>query len=375
MDLLLGVRLTPQSFSTIKLKGVNSKSKVEQLKLDTAERINLPKDTLELVYCGCILEDDVTLESAGLKDGATVHVLKKKDPEIPVPAKSISESNIVQLATAFRSFNENPAHRGALHRLSKRPEVIENIISSCRGLSEDSVAIAVLQDPDLMAHFTDSGTVRRIAELHPVLVEAARHLASAVHEEVHNNAVSGNNALTSSTQHTAYSYSLDNLSDDEEMAGDSSQSSDSAQTSNLIRANRSNSGITTAQLAAALSRAGARAFPISGSSSSTSAASSNSALITTEMFTQAMQQAFASAQVAATPSPATTSPPLASTMTQELPPVLPPLLLQHADLQRQLSQMHEIGLHDDAVNVQALQFTNGDVQAAIDLVFTGFSDS
>lgn len=46
-------------------------------------------------------------------------------------------------------------------RLSKRPEVIDNIISSSPGLHEDSVAIAMLQDPDLMAHFTDVDTVKR----------------------------------------------------------------------------------------------------------------------------------------------------------------------------------------------------------------------
>lgn len=48
-----------------------------------------------------------------------------------------------------------------LQRLSKRPEVIDNIISSSPGLHEDAVAIAMLQDPDLMAHFIDVDTVRR----------------------------------------------------------------------------------------------------------------------------------------------------------------------------------------------------------------------
>lgn len=46
-------------------------------------------------------------------------------------------------------------------RLGKRPEVIDNIISSSPGLHEDTVAIAILQNPDLMAHFTDVDTVRR----------------------------------------------------------------------------------------------------------------------------------------------------------------------------------------------------------------------
>lgn len=46
-------------------------------------------------------------------------------------------------------------------RLSKRPEVIDNIVSSSPGLHKDSVALAMLQDPDLMTHLQDIDTVRR----------------------------------------------------------------------------------------------------------------------------------------------------------------------------------------------------------------------
>lgn len=38
---------------------------------------------------------------------------------------------------------------------------MDNIISSSPGLHEDTVAIAILQDPDLMSYFTDVDTVRR----------------------------------------------------------------------------------------------------------------------------------------------------------------------------------------------------------------------
>lgn len=174
-------------------------------------------------------------------------------------------------------------------------------------------------------------------------MEAAQLIAAAVHEEAHSTAASGPGPSSLNAHSTAYSYSLDNLSDDEEMAGDSSESSDSAQP-NLT-------AITTAQLAAALSRAGARAgFPLSNSSSSTSATSINSSVITTEMFSQAMQQAFAIAPNNSQPPPTT-------------------------DLQRQLAQMHEIGLQDDRINILALEYSGGDVQAAIDLVFNGLPEN
>lgn len=44
--LLLGVRLTPQSFTTVQLDDVNLLNKVEQLKTEAALKVNLPKDSL-----------------------------------------------------------------------------------------------------------------------------------------------------------------------------------------------------------------------------------------------------------------------------------------------------------------------------------------
>lgn len=345
-ELILGVRLDPQTLTTIKLSDINFKIKVEELKKETAGRVNLSKDLFELIYCGCILEDEQTLEYYGLKNGAMVHVLRKREREMLSFPRFISEDSILQLASAFKSFKENPELRSALNGLGKKPEVMDNIISSSPGLHEDAVAIAVLQDPELMACFTDVDTVRRFAKAHPVLVEAAQNIAAAVHAEVHKNATTGSNSLLSNSQPAAYSYSLDNLSDDEEMAGDSSQSSDSTQPPNLS-SNRPNTIITAAQLEASLNRARARSFPLANSPSSTSSSGANNpGIITTEMFSQAMQQVHA-------------------------PPVLP----RSSDLRRMLAQMHEIGLQNDTLNLRALYLTNCDVQAAIELVFSSFSNN
>lgn len=57
----------------------------------------------------------------------------------------------------------------------------------------------------------------RIAELHPALAEAAALIAAAVHEE----AVGGQNQASLPPLSSGYSYSLDALSEDDEM--DSSQ--------------------------------------------------------------------------------------------------------------------------------------------------------
>lgn len=116
-------------------------------------------------------------------------------------------------------------------------------------------------------------------------------------------------------------------SDDEEMAGDSSQSSDSVnQFSNNNQ--RTSSG-----------------------------ARGSSGPITIEMFYNAMQQVLnPSSRAEVTAQPSTAEP-------------------DSQNLQTQINLMHEMGLTNDGINVQALQVTNGDVQAAIELVLSGFGEN
>ncbi|XP_029155362.1 ubiquitin-like protein 7 [Nylanderia fulva] len=367
MELLFGIQINSEMVMPITLSGINLKTKVEELKREAAGKWNLSKDSLEFIYCGLILEDDATVESIGLKNGSMVHALRKKEPESPVPKRFISEDCILQLSSAFKAFNETPAYRSALHRLSKRPEVIDNIISSSPGLHEDSVAIAMLQDPDLMAHFTDVNTVKRIAELHPVLIEAAQNIAAAVHEEAQNAASSGSSSssMASSQPTTARSYSVDNMSLEEEMARDIAHffATHPVNDNNLRFPNMpaaANSQASQRSDNPPSSTSGGANQPVTGNQST-------GGVITSQMFMEAMRQA----ALATNPnSQQATASPMAS-----LPPMLPSFSPPVTDLQRQLAQMHEMGLQDDTVNIQALQFTNGDVQAAIELVFSGFNDN
>ncbi|XP_021922088.1 ubiquitin-like protein 7 isoform X2 [Zootermopsis nevadensis] len=322
----------------------------------------------QLIYCGNILDDDSTLRSCGLKSGVMVHVLKRREKDISLPVHSVTEVGVQELVMAFRTFTRHPSYRSALHRLS-RPEVLENIMMATPGLSEDPVAISIIQDPELLVHMENADTVRRIAELHPSLAEAANHIAAVVHEE----AATG--SATNQGSSSGYSYSLDALSDEEEM--DSSQSSDSQpRGGDSLSRQQSYSTITAAQLAAALASA-TGLFPASpratGCSTSLAAGpSSGGSLITPEMFSQAMQQAIAnvgpntggshaSGDVAVTGTEASTG----RTDTN------PDIQAQASRLSHQLQQMHELGLTDDTLNIQALQATGGDVHAAIDIVFSG----
>lgn len=75
--------------------------------------------------------------------------------------------------------------------------------------------MSIIQDPELLTQLCDANTVRRVVEAHPCLAEAANSIVAVVHEEA------ASALVTNPSTSSGYSYSLDALSDDEEM--DSSQ--------------------------------------------------------------------------------------------------------------------------------------------------------
>uniref|UniRef100_A0A023F8R5 Putative ubiquitin-like 7 bone marrow stromal cell-derived n=1 Tax=Triatoma infestans TaxID=30076 RepID=A0A023F8R5_TRIIF len=343
-NLLLGVRTSLYDFKRIKLENVDFDSKVENFKAEVSRKANIPKDSLELVYCGNILSDDSTLRGSGIKPGVMVHVLKKKTKEVPHPTQPMSEADIQALVVAFRTLTLTPSYRTSLQKLS-RPDILDNIIMITPGLSQDPVAISMIQDPELLVRMGDIETVRRIVELHPALAEAANHIAAAAHEE----AVSSNNCGPSTS--AGFSQLMDVLSDEDDM--ESSQG---------VSRQQSFSAITPAQLAAALASAS------QGSSSATAAASGANAVnsvgggsgeassaITPEMVNEAMQRAMA------TVAPNSRIGAISEGSSQG----------GNNDLTEQMRQMRELGLTDDVINLQALQLAGGNVHAAIDLVFSG----
>ncbi|KAL0270686.1 UNVERIFIED_CONTAM: hypothetical protein PYX00_008009 [Menopon gallinae] len=346
LKLSFGVRVNPSSFERIPPTLFNGSDKVEQVKNLVSQKTNVPTDLLELVYCGNVLENGSTLDTCGVHSGVTIHVLRKKEKEISRISTPICEADILHLVSAFKNATKNPNYRSALQRLS-RPEVLENIIAATPGLAEDPIAVSIIQDPELLTQMCDANTVRRVVEAHPSLAEAAHYIVAVVHEEAASPAVTSHPSTSS-----GYSYTLDALSDDEEM--DSSQSSDS-QPRHGAGENIFTSPITTAQLAAALASA------TGNSSGSLSESPSTTSIITAEMFSQAMQQAIAG--VAPNPHGPELPAPSGSNFGD--------LEATSRRLGRQLQQMHEIGLRDDAINLQALQATDWNVQEAINLVFSG----
>jgi len=93
--------------------------------------------------------------------------------------------------------------------------------------------IAILLDPDLLTTLTEPTNIHKVLETHPCLLEAATFLAATFHEET---IASGNSSGQSGptllgTRSTHYNYSLDAMSDDEDMSESEGSSEQQSQNS------------------------------------------------------------------------------------------------------------------------------------------------
>ncbi|CAH1170270.1 unnamed protein product [Phaedon cochleariae] len=337
-----------EKFRRIRTENIDLQSDVCEFKKHVQTLLEKSLLDIELTFCGVILEDGNTLSSYGITNDVTIHVLEKPPSKPASIEKRLTPTEVVN---SFRTLTLFSGYRSALQRLSRK-DVLDKIIAAAPGLSDDPVALALIQDPELIVYLSDSESVGKMAQEHPILLDAASHIISHVHEEQAN--VNPNQATTS----TGYSYSLEALSDDDDM--DSSSDSNMAQ--NSLSRNSSFNAITAAQLAAAIANATNTQFN-TNSAGVPSTTNSGSQLITNEMFSNAIQQAFAFGGGPATPSSNVNSGTSAPSEEDS----------HEASLrkwQAQLQQMHEMGLVNDLVNVRALKATNGDVNAAIELVLS-----
>ncbi|XP_064484499.1 ubiquitin-like protein 7 isoform X2 [Ornithodoros turicata] len=286
---------TSAKFERHKLSSVNLKEKVLSLQTKVAEIFQKKKEDLHLVFLGRSLNGDDTLEDSGIKSGMTVFVYPHHEPE-----KINTNFNITEdMLLAFRTAIAKPAFRNVLQSLTKT-EVLEGVMAATPALADDPIAVGYLQDPELMMLLASPAHLKKMVEKHPALIEAATQIAVSFHAE----GASGGPAANNGIDPPPISYSLDALSDDDDMGG-AEMEQGMASGSGSLSPNR----ITPQQLAAALAAA-ATATPGSPSSSSPPATTGSPRVppsprlwappptprnpITSEMFSNAMQSALES---------------------------------------------------------------------------------
>lgn len=350
---------SPSRGERIKLPSFNLSETVDSLMIEISKHVAIAPDEIQIITCGKLLNGADTLESCGVKPGVTVHAVRKLNI-VPPEKMDTSELGLQSLILALKSAVRNPAYRSTVRRLSK-PDVWENINAVTPGLANDPIAIAILQDPDILMQFTDMATMQRAIETHPALAEAINHVVAAVQEDSVGASTSSSSAGAAASSSgrpglPGFLNLLWDMSDDDD---DFSQS-DQMSISDVPRTPNQPErfpfpAITPAQLASALA-----AVATAGDQGSDSSAAGSQSTTGTIPSTPVARLATASSS---SQSPSIVTPEIFSHAVQQA--------MTSATAQNQLQQLRDMGITDDAASLRALEITNGDVQAALELIFGG----
>ncbi|KAG6448956.1 ubiquitin-like protein 7 [Manduca sexta] len=372
--IFLGIKVKPGPIERFKLENFALENTVESLRSEAEKKTNLPSSSLELIHHGKILKDNTTLSDSGVKSGEMVHVVKKKFQAPPAPPPTYTDTELQQLNASLRTLGCTPNAPGWTRamQLLNDESVMAEIIEQAPSLGEDCVALSILHEVELLAALgANVQTMRRGADAHPELPAALRHLTRLVRSRT-NAATCNDNVPTS-----GFAYSLEALSEDEDAEEEENEEGE-------------RNPITQEQLAAALQAATEavsssssrsrgshdsllRLLQAAGESSRTTESATESgtptggasrSVITPEMFSEAISEAINRAGTTRSNSGTPMEQSTAASSSQS--PVA-----RDEDFSTQLTHMHEMGLLDDALNVRALLICSGDVNAAINLVFSG----
>ncbi|XP_070685907.1 ubiquitin-like protein 7 [Pempheris klunzingeri] len=320
-------------------------------------------ELIDLVHCGRKLKDDLTLDACGIQPGSTLHILKKTWPD---PESSSEPVNRATAAREFRVFHAalhslNSAYRDSVYKMLSNKESLDQIIVATPGLRSDPFALGVLQDKDLFVQFTDPNMLDVLIGSHPALVNAIILVLHSVAGSMpaQSGASSSRNITASSYNDMPGGFMFEGMSDDEEdfQSGSPAGPSNRPEASAGMRpVSLSHSGatgprpITQSELATALALAStpdsSAVTPTTSSQmdpSSSVAPMPAGTPVSNDLFSQALQQALQASNISA---------------------------LQ-GRWQSQMQQLRDMGIQDEELMLRALQATDGDIQAALELIFAG----
>uniref|UniRef100_A0A8D3C8S5 Ubiquitin-like protein 7 n=1 Tax=Scophthalmus maximus TaxID=52904 RepID=A0A8D3C8S5_SCOMX len=320
-------------------------------------------ELIELVHCGRKLKDELTLDACGIQPGSTLHILKRTWLE---PESNPEPVNRATAAREFRVFHAalhslNSSYRDSVYKMLTNKESLDQIIVATPGLRSDPIALGVLQDKDLFVQFTDPSMLDVLISSHPALVNAIILVLHSVAGSMptQSSASSSRNVSASSYSDMPGGFMFEGMSDDDDdfQSGSSAGPSSRAGASVGMRpVSLSHSGaagprpITQSELATALALA---STPDSSAVTPTTASQADPSSgvapmpagtpVSNDLFSQALQQALQATNMSA---------------------------LQ-GRWQSQMQQLRDMGIQDEELMLRALQATEGDIQAALELIFAG----
>ena len=288
------------------------------------------------------------------------------------------------MCIALKSALLNPMFRKVLENLTD-PEKQENLMAVNPELRSDPTLFGILSDLDLLNAYINRNNIKRVLQRYPYFLEVVTHISATFHEESSSGTCSFH--LDNLDRSAYLNYSIDAPSDEEmDESETSSISSTNTQTSSNRLTEHPNHSFSSMLM---------QAYQNRNTTNSQQPVSRGVPIITEGIqkgyfiskhfkwyfFIDMLREALTTVPTARRPSATNVTP----TPTSDNLPAAPAVPVRQASTTQsqqrstaqiligwapQLRQMHELGITDDIVAIQALEATNGDVQAALNIIFS-----
>ncbi|KAF7494809.1 hypothetical protein SSS_09779 [Sarcoptes scabiei] len=371
---------------------------VEELSDQIATFFDLPRKSFEIVCFGKFLDSAKTLDFYGIENGSLLFLSKKVTDDNPKNISNVSdetESSSKSDNISIKNHTNWFVLKNALLQSSFRQnlenitdfEVRENLRILESELKNDPFLFGIFSDPDLLDNYASKENIKNVLKKYPNFLEIAMNITGNFYTES-NTSGSANNI---DGNLSSINYSLDDISDDDEM-----DEIESISTSMTNGANADNSLTQTNEQPASFSQILMHAYQNlqdqqqRQQQQQQQQQQNSQNLITADMLRQVLLTTSSTSN-----STRNSQSPALNDSCQEQPNELrsdantnqetidssqrTPQTNYRSPAQiligwaPQLRQMHELGITDDIVAIQALEATDGDVQAAINLIFSDMS--
>jgi len=318
--------------------GVNSNAHIEELIISIVKETNLKKDDIELTFRG-----EELLREKSLNDYihnanmAILYLIEKTKYPANLP-KTPNEKDTQELCNKLASILKSKRKRRILESFIKDQKNLDNIYKAIPGIEEEFAAYSYVQSYELLTQFADVNNGKKIISAYPMLYYSLSELIKLLTTQI-------NSAKTDTNFVSKSAYSINDLSEDEDEAAAQQQ-----------RRQQRPAGGAQAAPQSALTRD----FFSSVLASVNQQQQQPQGQTNRDFFQNAFQQAINQTVSANRDLPqAPQQPQTAQTG------------LSDEDIATKLDKMHECGLLDDERNLRALQLAEGNVEAAVALLFEG----
>lgn len=179
--IFFGIRIPDRSYSLIHMDFEDTKKSILDLKTEIAQKIEFPKDDIEFLLNGNILEDTGNLST--INPNSLIHVLKKTPVYQPYTSnKTYTKEDCKQIAELFGTVTNVGINVGVrinilAHIISEYPEFRRNL--GAQALIRDSVLFHSLDKPEV---------IEKVAENYSIICDAAEFIVKITKKELAKNA-------------------------------------------------------------------------------------------------------------------------------------------------------------------------------------------